>query len=334
MMNLPKFNYIQPHSLNEACLLLKEYENKATLLAGGTNIVVILRYRLKKPEVVIGLKGLEELKYISRNENGISIGSMVTLETIEKSPVLIKDYPSLISAIQMVAIPPIRKMATIGGNICLDNRCIYYNQSEFWRSTQEPCLKLGGKVCYAVEGGKRCQSVYSGDLAPILISLGAEAKIISSQEERIVPLAEFFTKRGEKPNVLKSNELLLEIRLPYAGKGTGSAYEKLRVREGMDFPMASVAVMLKEKDDETIEDAKVVLGAVGTSPIEVPIISSILKGKKPSEDLIDEISKKAIEAASPVENLIIDRDYRKKMIGVLIKRAFKNSLKMAKDSLY
>lgn len=333
-MNLPKFKFIQPHSLDETKSLLQEYGNKAVLLAGGTNLIVLLRYRLKKPEVVIGLKGLEELKYISRNENGISIGSMMTLENLEKSNNLLKEYPSLISAIKMIAIPPIRNIATIGGNICLDNRCIYYNQSEFWRSAQAPCLKLGGKVCYAVEGSKRCQSVYSGDLAPILIALGAEVKIISSHGEKIIPLGEFFTKRGENPNILKSNELLSEIRIPSIGRGIGSAYEKLRIREGMDFPMASVAVMIKEKEDETIEETRVVLGAIGTSPIEVPINSSIINGKKPSEDLVNELSKLAIEAANPVGNLIIDTEYRKKMIGILAKSAFYKAATLARRSQF
>lgn len=332
-MNLPRFKFIQPRSIEETYLLLQEYGNRAVLLAGGTSLIVLLRYRLKKPEVVIGLKGLEELKYISHNEKVISIGSMVPLETIENSSIVLRNYPSLISAIKMIAVPPIRNKATIGGNICLDTRCIYYNQSEFWRSVQDPCFKLGGRLCYAVEDGKRCQAVYSGDLAPILIALNAEVEIASSQGRRIIPLTQFFTKRGENPNILKSNELLEEIRLPLLERGIGAAYEKLRIREGMDFPMASIAVMIKIKENEIIEELKVVLGAVGTSPIEVPEISSIIEGKKVSEELIDKISKLAIETARPVRNLIIDTDYRKKMVEILFKRAFKRALMMAKESL-
>ncbi|MGQ9637240.1 MAG: FAD binding domain-containing protein [Thermodesulfobacteriota bacterium] len=321
MMNLPQFEFIQSRSVEDTCSLLHKYGDKAALLAGGTAFIVALRYRLKKPEIVIGLKGLTGLNYISQNEKGVAIGSMTTLESLEQSPLMTKLYPSLLSAIQQIAVPPIRNQATLGGNLCLDNRCIFYNQSEFWRRTQKPCFKQGGEVCYAVEKGKRCQAVYSGDLAPLLMALEAEVKIISAEGEKIIPLCEFFTGRGEKPNVLRSNELLSEIRIPSVGAGIGFAYEKLRVREGMEFPMAGVAVKIKRKGDGTIEKAKVVLGAVGTAPIEVPKASKILEGKKPAEELFQKISRLAMDSARPVGNLAIDLEYRRKMVSVLTKRA-------------
>ena len=332
-MNLPKFEFIQPHSLQEACSVLREHHGKAALLAGGTALMVGLRYRLSKPAVVIGLKGLSALDYVSRNgSGGLAIGSMVTLETLEKTPLVLNEYAPLAQAVQLVAIPPIRHGATIGGNLCLDTRCIYYNQSEFWRSAQKACFKLGGDICHAVEKGRHCQAVYQGDLGPVLMALGAEVKIASANGEKIIPLADFFTGRGEKPNVLKPDELLVEVRIPTSGNGAAVAYEKLRVREGMDFPMAGVAVMVKTNRSGTIEKAKVVLGAVGSSPIEVPKAAGLLEGYKPTDNLLQSVSREVVDRARPVGNLAMNPRYRRKMVGVLVRRTLRRALAMATEN--
>ena len=328
-MELPKFEFIQPHSLQEACSILREHDQKAALLAGGTALMVGLRYRLSTPAVVIGLKGLTALDHVARNESGsLSIGSMVTLEALEKSPLVLNEFTLLAQAIQLVAIPPIRHGATIGGNLCLDTRCIYYNQSEFWRSPQKACFKRGGDVCYAVEKGRRCQAVYQGDLGPVLIALGAEVKIASANGEKIIPLTEFFTGRGEKPNVLKPDEILVEVRVPPSGQGAAGAYEKLRVREGMDFPMAGVAVLVKRNRSGAIEQARLVLGAVGSSPIEVSKAVGLLEGHEPTGDLLQRVSREVVDSARPVGNLAMDASYRRKMVGVLVKRALRRALAM------
>jgi 4-hydroxybenzoyl-CoA reductase subunit beta len=326
-MRLPEFELIQPHSLQETCSILGEHNGKTVLLAGGTALIVGLRYRLSKPAVVIGLKGLSALDYVGRNESGrLAIGSMVTLEAIEKSPLVSNEYAPLAQAAQLVAVPPIRHGATIGGNLCLDTRCLYYNQSEFWRSGLKACFKRGGDICHAVEKGLRCQAVYQGDLGPVLIALGAEVKIVSAKGEKIIPLAQFFTGRGEKPNVLKSDEILVEVRIPPSGPGAAGAYEKLRVREGMDFPMAGAAVMVKRNRSGAIEQAKVVLGAVGSSPAEVPNAAGLLEGQKPTDDLLQSVSREAVDRAHPVGNLAMNASYRRKMVGVLVKRALRRAL--------
>jgi 4-hydroxybenzoyl-CoA reductase subunit beta len=326
-MRLPEFELIQPHSLQEACSILGEHNGKAAILAGGTALIVGLRYRLRKPAVVIDLKGLAALGYVAQSESGgLAIGSMVTLETLEKSPLVLNEYASLAEAAQLVAVPPIRHGATIGGNLCLDSRCLYYNQSESWRNGLKACFKRGGDICHAVEKGRRCQAVYQGDLGPILIALGAEVKIVSAKGEKIIPLAQFFTGRGEKPNVLKSDEILVEVRIPASGPGAAGAYEKLRVREGMDFPLAGVAVMVKRNRSGTIEQAKVVIGAVGSSPIEVPKAAGLLEGQKPTDDLLESVSREVVDRAQPVGNLAMNANYRRKMVGVLAKRALRRAL--------
>jgi 4-hydroxybenzoyl-CoA reductase subunit beta len=328
-MRLPKFEFIQPHSLEEACSILREQDRKATILAGGTALMVALQYRISMPPVVIGLKGLNALDYVSRNGGGgLSIGAMVTLETLEKSPFVLNEYAILSQAIKLVAIPSIRHVATIGGNLCLDTRCIYYNQSKFWRDALPACFKLGGDVCHAVEKGRRCQAVYQGDLAPVLIALGTQVKIVSANGKRVIPLAEFFTGRGEKPNVLKPDEILVEVRIPSSDSNTRGAYEKLRIREGMDFPLAGVAVVVKMKEGGTIERAKVVLGAVGSSPIRVVKATGLLESHKVTEDLLQNVVQEALDNARPVGNLSMDASYRRKMVGVLLKRALRRALAM------
>jgi 4-hydroxybenzoyl-CoA reductase subunit beta len=329
-MELPEFELVQPHSLQEACGILGKHKGKAMLLAGGTALLVALRYRLCKPAVIIGLKGLTALDYVSRNDSGgLVIGSMATLATLEKSSSVLNDCPPLAQAIRLLATPSVRNKATIGGNLCLDTRCIFYNQSEFWRSGQKSCFKLGGTVCHAVEKGRRCQGVYQGDLAPVLIVLGAELKIISSKGERTIPLAEFFTGRGEKPNVLKPNELLAEVRIPSLADGAACAYEKLRVRNGMDFPMAGVAVMVKRNRSGIIERAKIVLGAVRSSPTEVPKAAGLLEGNKLTDDVLQRVSREAMDGVQPVGNLAMNAGYRRKMVGVLVTRALRRALGMA-----
>jgi 4-hydroxybenzoyl-CoA reductase subunit beta len=326
-MKLPEFEFIQPRSVQEACSILAKHDGKAVLLAGGTALMVGLRYRLSKPAVVIGMKGLTALDYVGRNgSGGLAIGSMVTLETLEKTSFVLNECAPLAQALQLVAVPSIRHEATIGGNICLDTRCIYYNQSELWRSGLKACFKLGGNICNAVEKGRRCQAVYQGDLGPVLLALGAEVKIASANGEKIIPLAEFFTGRGEKPNVLKPDEILVEVRIPPAGRGAAGAYEKLRVREGMDFPMAGVAVMVKRTPSGTIEQAKVVLGAVGSSPAEVPKAAALLEGHKPTDDLLQSVSREAMDRVQAVGNLAINASYRRKMVGALVKRALRRAL--------
>lgn len=332
-MKLPEFEYTQPRSVQEACSILAKRDGKAILLAGGTALMVGLRYRLSRPAVVIGMKGLTALDYVGRNgSGGLGIGSMATLETLEKNPFVLKEYPLVAQAVEVVAVPSIRHEATIGGNLCLDTRCIYYNQSEFWRSGLKACFKLGGKICNAVEKGRHCQAVYQGDLGAVLLALGAEVKIASAKGEKVIPLAEFFTGRGEKPNVLRPDEILVEVRIPPAGHGAAGAYEKLRVREGMDFPMAGAAVIVKRSPGGTIEKAKIVLGAVGSSPVVVPKAATLLEGHKPTDDLLQSVSREAMDRAQPAGNLALNTSYRKKMVGVLVLRALRRALGMTPEN--
>ncbi len=329
-MFLPKFQYVQPVTIEEACSFLEQHKGESAVLAGGTDLMLGLRRRLQKPNYVVGLKKLKELNYVRTDDAGaLHVGALTTLESIETLPAIVQEYPALAHAAELAAVPSIRRTATLGGNLSLDTRCIYYNQSEFWRKARADCFKLGGDVCHAVDKGRRCLAVYQGDLAPILMAMDAKVRIVSANTERTISLAEFFTGKGETPNVLKPGEILAEVIIP---KGTGKsvgAYEKLRVREGMDFPLAGVAVSLNVEGNGTVSQAKIILSAVGSAPVEIAEAATLLVGKKMSDDLLEEVAETMFEKAHPAANLAIDARYRRAMVKVLTKRATRNALQAA-----
>lgn len=329
-MKLPAFDLVQPRSVEEACAVLGDPHRKAVVLGGGTALMVVLRYGLSRPAVVVDLKGVSALDSVGRNERGaLVIGSMVTLETLENSPLVMKECALLSQAARLVAVPPVRRKATIGGNLCLDTRCNYHNQSEFWRRGLKDCYKRGGDLCNAVEKGRRCQAVYQGDLGPVLMALGAELRIASAGGEKVISVSEFFTGKGENPNVLGPGEILTEVRIPPSGPGVAGAYEKLRVREGMDYPLAGTAVVVKTDRGGKIERVKMVLGGVGSSPTEVVKAAGLLEGRSLQEVELPELSRAVLGKAHPVGNLAMDAGYRRKMAGVLAERALRRAVASA-----
>lgn len=321
-MQLPRFDFLQPRSLQEACSILREGNGKVSVLAGGTAFMVALRSRLHTPSAVISTKALSELSYIREaSDGGLVIGAMTTLEALENSPLVANGYAVLGQAARFVGVPPIRHVATVGGNLCLDTRCIFYNQSEFWRKARPDCFKLGGDVCHAIDKGRRCLAVYQGDLAPALVALGARVRIVGVSGEKAIPLTQFYTGNGEKPNVLEPGDILAEVQIPPSSGNTWGGYEKLRVREGMDFPLAGVAVSIKTNANGAIDQARLVLGAVAPSPLEVPEATELLVGQKLTDSLLESVAQKAYDRARPVANLAVDASYRRKMVRVLVKRA-------------
>jgi 4-hydroxybenzoyl-CoA reductase subunit beta len=310
--------------------MLGEPQRRAVVLAGGTALMILLGYRLGRPGVVVDLKGVSGLHSVARSERGgLSLGCMVTLDTLEHSPLVRKECALLAQAAGLVAVPPIRRKATLGGNLCLDTRCNYHNQSEFWRSGLKDCFKRGGDLCNAVEKGRRCQAVYQGDLGPVLMALAAEIRIVSAGGERLMPVAEFFTGRGEIPNTLKPGEILAELRIPPAGPGVAGAYEKLRVREGMDYPLAGAAVVVKVDPSGRIEQARVVLGGLGSSPVEVVKAAGLLAGRSLAEVEFQDLYRAVLEKAHPAGNLAMDAAYRRKMVPVLVERALRRAVASA-----
>ncbi len=329
-MQLPRFEYIQPQSLQEACGVLREQNGKAVALAGGTALMVDLRRKLCRPDAVVGMKALAGLSYLRQGaDGGLAIGAMATLEAIESSPIVADGYAPLAEAARLVGVPPLRHLATAGGNLCQDTRCIYYNQSEFWRMARPACFKLGGQVCHAVKQGKRCLAVFQSDLAPVLLAMQSKVQIVGAAGQRVIPLAEFYTGRGEKPNVLEPGEILAEVQVPATSRNAAGAYEKLRMREGMDYPLAGVAVSIEIGSNGVVTQARLVLGAVAAAPVEVPEATEVLLGQRPSEALLEAAAQKTYEAARPIGNLAVDASYRRKMVRTLTRRALQRALASA-----
>jgi 4-hydroxybenzoyl-CoA reductase subunit beta len=218
-------------------------------------------------------------------------------------------------------------MGTLGGNLCLDTRCTYYNQPSFLKLRWEPCLKIGGTICHVVKKGDKCRAVYSGDMAGPLIALGAKVKIAGGQGTKETDLCSFFSGSGIKPNMLKFNEILTEVCIPALPENAGLSYQKLRLRDTVDFPLLGVAVFLElEGKGGKCRDVRLVLSAVGPAPLVVTKAHELMHGRCISSKLIDEVCGAAQKMAHPVDNTASSPGYRRAMLPILIKKAFDEAL--------
>jgi 4-hydroxybenzoyl-CoA reductase subunit beta len=322
-VNLPDFEHLEPKTLNEACSLLHEYSDHAKVISGGTELLNFLRKGIIEPKFLINVKRLAELSELKYEKNsGLLIGSAVTLSEIIDSSLVQKKYPMLIEAANKVAAPALRNMATIGGNICLNTRCFFYNQSKFWRSSYQPCIKFGGSLCHVVKKGNRCFAVFQADAASALVALNAQIKLKENNKERIIPISEFYTGRGEVPNCLNPAEILVQIIIP-PGNGQISSFQKLSHRKAFDFTQAGVALTIKFDKGKKIKDLRIVLNGVASRPLELAKVRDLLIGSKLDDNLIEHIAQLASKEVHPVNNTETSAAYRKRMIAVLVKRAFK-----------
>lgn len=326
-MRLPKFTLFRPSSVEESLALLNQYQQEARAVAGGTALAVEVGQRLLTPKYVVSLKGVRGMDYIKYSaRNGLRIGAMTSIDGLNTSPVVRERYPVLSEAAGEVGVPSIRYMGTVGGNLCLDTRCIYYNQSDFWRQVRTACFKRGGDECHAVKGGKQCYAACQSDLAPVLVALEAKVRLQRKGGERVLPVSEFFTGDGENPNVLKPDEMVTEVQIPPLSAHSRGSYQKLRIREAIDFPLASVAAVIDVDDGKVCRKVRLVIGAIAPEPIEAKDAEKVLEGKGVTDSLLEEAAEAAFKAAHPVANLSIDTTYRRKMVRVLLKRAVNQAL--------
>ena len=323
MMRLPKVEYIAPASVKEACSVLDGHGPQARALGGGTDLLVGLKLRNVTPALLVALSNIKELKGIRSNgQGGLVIGAMTSLHDIRENSLIAQSYPALAQAATAVGAAQLQYMGTIGGNLCLNTRCVYYNQSDGWRKSRTVCFKMGGDVCHAVPKGKKCFAVFSGDTAPALIALDARVKLISQKEERTIPLQALYTNNGKEPAAIGPGEILSEIHIPPPTVKQESLYCKYRIRQSVDFPLAGVAVRMDSKEEGTCTECSIVLTGLNPAPTEVPEAQSLLKGKALTSDLIDQAVEKVVKAAHPVENLPgASPAYRRHMAGVLARRA-------------
>ena len=324
-MHLPSFEHLEPRTLDEALGILAERKEQAKIIAGGTELLVSMKLGLLTPPYLVNLKAVAELDFISENGGGLRIGALTRLSTLSRAQAVRERFPIIAQAAELVAAPPLQAMGTVAGNLCLNTRCFYYNQSSFWRQARGACYKTGGDRCHVVKDGKRCLATYQGDMAPVLIALGATLRVAREGSEREIPLAELYTGKGKRPLALEPDELVTEVRVPAQVDGASGDYQKLRLRGSMDFPLAGAAAVLVRSGAGSCESARVVLTAVGTRPVVVEEATQLLEGQQVTAELADQAAEAAYGAARLANNIGSDASYRRSMVRVLTRRAILNA---------
>ncbi len=345
-MSLTPFKLLRPRTVDEAIEYLATYsaqvetaapgrpargtsapaanaspEPNLRIIAGGTDLIPSMRQKLFEPEYVLDLRRIAALRGIRPDSNGgVEIGALTTLRTIEHSDFLRQNYPVLTEAAATVASPVLRNMGTIGGNICLDTRCLWYNQSLTWRKGCGFCIKKDGDLCHVAPGGTKCWAAFSGDTPPALLCLNAEIEIASANGVRRIPLQEFYTGLGDTYRRLQPGELVTRIFLPASAAGYRGVYRKLRVRGSIDYPLAGVAVALKRSNGH-IADARIGITAVNPAPVLLQGVFELLAGKPLDASLAAAAGDIAARTAKPLTTSALTPEYRREMIRVFTRRA-------------
>jgi 4-hydroxybenzoyl-CoA reductase subunit beta len=320
-LSLPHFKLLRPRSIDEAVGYLARHARDIRVLAGGTDLIPSMRQKLFQPEHVLDLRGIAEMRGIRHQpDGGVEIGALTTLSTIEKSAFLREHFPVLSEAAATVASPVLRNMGTIGGNICLDTRCLWYNQSLTWRKGCGFCIKKDGDLCHVAPGGTKCWAAFSGDTPPTLLCLTAEIEIASPGGVRRLPLNDFYTGLGDNYRKLQPNELVTRVFLPAASANYRGVYRKLRVRGSIDYPLAGVAVVMK-RSNGYVADARIGITAVNPAPLLIQGASELLVGRAVNETLAEAIGDLAAKISKPLTTSALTPEYRREMIRVFTKRA-------------
>ncbi len=312
MMRLPRFRYHAPRSVAEAATILAAEGDQAMLLSGGTDLLPNMKRRQQVPGTLIGLREIAELRQID-NGSGLRLGAGLTLTEIVRDARVRERYPGLFQAAVQVATPHLRSMATLGGNLCLDTRCNYYDQNYEWRKAIDFCMKKDGETCWVAPSSRRCLAVSSTDAAPALMALGASVRLVSDHDgERVVPLDELYHNDGIHYLARRHDEILTEVLLEPAA-GWRSTYWKLRRRGAFDFPVLSVAAALRLGDTGAVEQARIVLGAVASSPLPAGKAAESLVGRELTDAVIERAAELASKRAKPMDNTDFTLHWRKRV---------------------
>ena len=321
MLRLPEFNYVQPRSLKQATKALADLGSDAMLVAGGTDVYPKMKRGQFTPRNLISLSALRELKGIRQSKEGLWIGAGESLTTVSNHRLIAKHLPALAHAAESVSTPQLRNMGTIGGNVLVDTRCNYYDQTHFWRQAVGFCMKKDGDICLVAPGSTKCLAIASSDTAPVLLSLGAEAILVSNRGERRVALEDLYRDDGIEYSTKAQDEVLKGLFIPRESLARRNVYLKLRRRGSFDFPILGVAATMEIDDRGECRDARVVLTAVASAPKVIMEATALLQGKKVTQELIDAVADAAAKAAHPLDNADLDYWYRKRMAKIYTQRA-------------
>lgn len=320
MLRLPGFTYHRPRLLPEALGLLGAHAGAVLPIAGGTDLMPNMKHRLFTPAHLVSLRGLPELHGIEVGDGVLSIGAAETLAAISRHPLVLRHARALARAAGLVAGPQLRNMGTLGGNLCLDTRCTYYNQTEFWRGALGYCLKKDGSVCHVTKVGKKCVAAHSADTPPTLMVLGATIELASVAGTRELPVTEFFVADGIANTVRRPGELVTRINIPLPPPGRRGAFRKLRQRNSIDFPLLNVAAAGEFESGDVVRDLRIVISALGSRPRILTGLELIAVGKPLNDEVIDAVAQRAFQQCHPLTNIVMDPEWRRAMVPVQVRR--------------
>jgi 4-hydroxybenzoyl-CoA reductase subunit beta len=314
-MIVSKFEFKSPKHIEEAVRFYRAFEGKAVYLSGGTDLVPRVKLGLEKPKAVIDLKRIAPLTTVEDQGDWIRIGALARIFDLKQNELIRESFPALEASLEDTSCESLQMRGTIGGNLLQNSRCLFYNQSEFWRRSMGFCLKMGGERCNAVPGAKTCFANYCSDNAPALSTLSAELECTGPDGARRLHLEELYSNKADNPFNLHPGEILTAVLVPK--KKTAGGYKKLRVRGAIDYPLLGVAFSFMDGT------GKLAVGAIGPKPYVVDI-------KQPSQGTIGEAIKAVLKQARPVGNTVLDPDYRKRMVSVLAARIVNKVMEGAK----
>ena len=321
-MRLPKFEYRTPQTIAEAVKIMADVGPTAQFVAGGTDLYPNMKRRQQTPQTVISIMRLNELNQITGDgSHGLRIGASVILTDICENEIINRDYPVVARAARTISTPLLRNMGTIGGNLLLDTRCNYYDQNFEWRKGINFCLKKDGDICWVAPGSSKCWAVQSSDLVPVMVAIGAKLRFASTLGERVIDAAGLYNDDGIDYLHKRPDELLVSIELPPTN-GWRASYQKLRRRGAFDFPVLGVAAYIKDEGG-VVSDARVVLGGIAPSPVEIKEAGSTLVGKTLNDEQIQIVAEAAYVKARPLDNTDFVYQWRKQMARQYTLRALR-----------
>lgn len=332
ILMVANMEYYRAQSWEEGAAILTSYGQSAVVLAGGTDLLPAMKLHLRKPEVVIDLKTIPHEERIGEETMAkgktIVVSPLTRLSQLATLSIMKEKYPALATAAASVGSPQLRNMGTVGGNICLNTRCLFYNQSEQWRKSRPNCFKTGGTVCHVQKRGKNCIAEFQADTVPVLMALSAQVKIISNHVERVIPLEELYSGTGHPANLLASTELIKEVRLPFPPEASSASYEKFTVREGIDFAVVSAATWLvMDKEGQECKGAKIVVSGALPSPFLCREASALLVGQQIDSERMVMAAKTAAREAKPINPTVFSVAYKRHLMEVLVLRALQKTRK-------
>jgi 4-hydroxybenzoyl-CoA reductase subunit beta len=318
-VRLPKFKFLEPESIEKASSLLLD-DPGAKVFAGGTDLLVNMKHRVEVPAALVNIKKIKGFDTIRPEKGALRIGALTSLKTISQDPAILEKAPVLAQAASSVGSYHHQVMGTIGGNLCQQNRCKFFNQSQWWRGANAPCLKVGGAVCHVVQKQEACYSSYCGDLAPALLVLEAKVLLQGNQGSREVLLQNLFSGDGRAPLTLERGEILTEVIIPPTGADGFSTYVKFANRESIDFPIVGLAFQTSPEKKEY----RLAFTAVDRCPVRGQKVESFLNGKFLTPEVVEEAAQLASKEASPVKNSLHAPSYKRSLMGRLLRSVLKN----------